>query len=115
MEIHEIIRQLREDADLTQSQVAEKLGTTRQYYNKYENGLHPISTEVLRRLYFGFAEESNVAGMNPRKEAAHAPVSMEPLARLPQMQSRLPQLLCVLLRRQAAEGRERGYPVQNEF
>mgnify|MGYP001037413338 CR=1 FL=1 len=50
MEIHEIIRQLREDADLTQSQVAEKLGTTRQYYNKYENGLHPISTEVLKKL-----------------------------------------------------------------
>ena len=50
MEIHEIIRQLREDADLTQMQVAEKIGTTRQYYNKYENGLHPISTQVLKKL-----------------------------------------------------------------
>ena len=50
MEIHEIIRQLREDADLTQMQVAEKIGTTRQYYNKYENGLHSISTQVLKKL-----------------------------------------------------------------
>lgn len=50
MEIHEIIRQLREDADLTQAQVAAEIGTTRQYYNKYENGLHPIPTQALRKL-----------------------------------------------------------------
>ena len=38
MALYQRIRDLREDADKTQSEVAEFLGTTAQYYGKYEKG-----------------------------------------------------------------------------
>lgn len=34
----EIIRELREDRDLNQSQIAKVLGTTQQVYSRYEKG-----------------------------------------------------------------------------
>ena len=37
-----IIRGLREDKDLTQTEVAKKLGTTQQLYSKYETGIHDL-------------------------------------------------------------------------
>ena len=35
---NEIIRELREDNDLTQSDIAKLLGTTQQVYSRYEKG-----------------------------------------------------------------------------
>lgn len=41
------LRDLREDHDLTQQQIAELLGTTFQYYQKYESGVRQITVERL--------------------------------------------------------------------
>lgn len=51
---YEILRDLREDHDLTQAQVAEVLHTTQQVYSRYEKGINemPIRHIVtLCRLY----------------------------------------------------------------
>lgn len=48
------LRDLREDNDLTQKQLAKVLGTTSQYYQKYESGLRPIPVcrlEILADYY----------------------------------------------------------------
>ena len=37
-----ILRELREDHDLTQAQVAELLGTTQQVYSRYEKGINEL-------------------------------------------------------------------------
>lgn len=42
-----IIRDLREDKDLKQSEVAEIIGTTQQQYSKYENGVTEIPARVI--------------------------------------------------------------------
>lgn len=44
------IRDLREDNDLTQKQVAEKLNVTQQTYSDYELGHITITAEVLIKL-----------------------------------------------------------------
>ena len=44
------LRDLREDKELSQRQVAEILGTSTQYYQKYEKGVRPISVERLELL-----------------------------------------------------------------
>lgn len=44
------IRDLREDADLTQEQVAKFLGMSQTGYSKYETGENDIPTQVLIRL-----------------------------------------------------------------
>ncbi len=41
-EYYEIIRELREDRDLSQKQIAEVLGTTQQVYSRYEKGINEI-------------------------------------------------------------------------
>lgn len=41
-EYPEIIRELREDHDFTQKQVADYLGTTQQVYSRYENKTNEI-------------------------------------------------------------------------
>lgn len=41
------IRNLREDSDLTQKQLAEHLNTSQRTYSRYENGEHNIPTEIL--------------------------------------------------------------------
>ena len=50
MELHEKIKGLREDRDLTQKQIAEILKTSTQYYQKYEKGKHPIPVQHLKTL-----------------------------------------------------------------
>lgn len=50
MEYYERIRALREDADLTQTQVAEAIGTNQSYYSKQELGKKPIPIEQLIKL-----------------------------------------------------------------
>ncbi len=42
MAFYQRIRDLREDADKTQSEIADYLGTTAQYYGKYEKGEREI-------------------------------------------------------------------------
>ena len=44
------IRDLREDADLTQQQVAEKLGTSQTMYARYERGASELPIRHLLRL-----------------------------------------------------------------
>lgn len=41
-EYPEIIRELREDNDLTQQQIADILGTTQQVYSRYEKGINEM-------------------------------------------------------------------------
>lgn len=46
----EILRDLREDHDLTQAQVAELLGTTQQVYSRYEKGINELPVRHLITL-----------------------------------------------------------------
>lgn len=46
----ETLKELREDNDLTQQQVAEILNTTRSYYGQYERGIRPLPIEHLITL-----------------------------------------------------------------
>lgn len=39
---YEIIRELREDKDLRQSDIAKLLGTTQQVYSRYEKGINEM-------------------------------------------------------------------------
>lgn len=45
-----IIRELREDNDLTQKQVADYLGTTQQVYSRYEKGENELPIRHLIKL-----------------------------------------------------------------
>lgn len=47
---NEILKDLREDRDLKQSDVARVLGIDTSYYGKYERGIHPIPIECLKVL-----------------------------------------------------------------
>ena len=44
------IRDLREDQDLTQKQLAEIIGTSQSYYAQYENEKRPLPMNVIRKL-----------------------------------------------------------------
>ena len=44
------LRDLREDHDLTQQQVADYLGMKQPQYSRYERGLRDVPTDVLIRL-----------------------------------------------------------------
>ena len=46
----EILRELREDSDLTQAQVAAILQTTQQVYARYEKGINELPVRHLRSL-----------------------------------------------------------------
>lgn len=50
MDYNNRLRQLREDADLNQTQVADILKTSQSYYAKYENGKHPLPVNHLKTL-----------------------------------------------------------------
>ncbi len=50
MEYCSIIRDLREDADLTQTQVAEILGTSQTMYARYERGANELPIRHLLTL-----------------------------------------------------------------
>ena len=64
----EILRELREDSDLTQAQVAAVLGTTQQVYARYEKGINELPLRHFIRLcqlYQVSADE--VLGLRRRK------------------------------------------------
>ena len=48
--MYERIRALREDSDLTQTQVAEYLGMSQTGYSKYETGENSIPVDVVAKL-----------------------------------------------------------------
>ncbi|MDD3403533.1 MAG: helix-turn-helix transcriptional regulator [Hespellia sp.] len=50
MKKYQNIRNLREDKDLTQAYMAERLCITQRTYSRYENGDHYIPTEILIEL-----------------------------------------------------------------
>lgn len=50
MAYYKRIRDLREDNDLTQSQVAEYLNMKQPQYNRYERGLRDIPSDILIAL-----------------------------------------------------------------
>lgn len=50
MHYHNKIRELREDNDLSQQEIADKLGTTRSYYAQYERGVRSIPFERVAQI-----------------------------------------------------------------
>ena len=50
MQYIKIIRDLREDSDLTQAQVAEYLGTSQTMYARYERGANELPIRHLMKL-----------------------------------------------------------------
>ncbi|MGN0543956.1 MAG: helix-turn-helix domain-containing protein [Acutalibacteraceae bacterium] len=67
-EYYEILRELREDNDLKQSQIAAVLGTTQQVYSRYENGINELPVRHLRTLceYYGVSADY-VLSLPPRR------------------------------------------------
>ncbi len=49
-EYYEILRELREDHDYTQGQIAQILNTTQQVYSRYERGINEMPVHHLRTL-----------------------------------------------------------------
>jgi len=50
MKYNDRIRNLREDQDLTQTDIARILNTTQQYYGQYELGRRPLHIDHLKAL-----------------------------------------------------------------
>ncbi|MDR0294175.1 MAG: helix-turn-helix domain-containing protein [Oscillospiraceae bacterium] len=78
----EIIRDLREDKDLTQAEIATVLGTTQQHYSKYENGVYELPIRALTLLadYYAVPTDyilgrkgyfSEIPGLRKRITAEH--------------------------------------------
>lgn len=50
MQVYQKIRELREDNDLSQEDIAKIINTTRSYYGQYERGIRPLPIEHLYTL-----------------------------------------------------------------
>lgn len=50
MEVYKRIKDIREDKEKLQKEIAELLQTTQQQYSKYENGLQEIPARHLKKL-----------------------------------------------------------------
>ena len=66
MEIHEILRNLREQHGLTQEQLAERVMITRQAVSRWENGETQPSTDTLKLLSREFDVSINTLLGSPR-------------------------------------------------
>ncbi len=66
---YEILRELREDNDLTQAQIAKVLGTTQQVYSRYEKGENemPVRHVIALCKYYGISADY-VLGLKTRTE-----------------------------------------------
>ena len=63
------LRDLREDADLTQTQVAKFLGMSQTGYSKYETGENDIPTQVLIKLAAFYKTSTDyILGISNRRE-----------------------------------------------
>lgn len=49
-EYYEILRELREDHDYTQNEIAQVLNTTQQVYSRYERGINELPVRHLKVL-----------------------------------------------------------------
>lgn len=58
-EYWEILRELREDRDLRQADIAAILGTTQQVYSRYEKGINELPVRHLKTLckYYGVSAD----------------------------------------------------------
>lgn len=58
-EYWEILRELREDRDLRQADIAAVLGTTQQVYSRYEKGINELPVRHLKTLcvYYGVSAD----------------------------------------------------------
>ncbi len=56
---YEVLRELREDSDLKQSDIARVLGTTQQVYSRYEKGINemPIRHLVTLCRFYGVSSD----------------------------------------------------------
>lgn len=68
MALYHRIRNLREDADKTQTDIADYLGTTAQYYGKYEKGERelPFSRAILLAEYYAVSLDYLAGRTNAR-------------------------------------------------
>ena len=59
MDYKQRLRSLREDRDKTQAEIAKVLGTSQQYYGKYESGERPLPIDRLYMLcnYYGVSAD----------------------------------------------------------
>lgn len=73
MAYYQRIRDLREDSDATQQQLAEYLGTSSQHYGKYENGNAEIPFEraIMLAEYYGVSLDY-IAGLTNNKKGLAA-------------------------------------------
>ena len=57
--IHELLRDMREDKDVKQSEIAEMIGTTQQQYSRYETGESELPLRALSILadYYGVSAD----------------------------------------------------------
>ncbi len=64
---YEILRDLREDADLTQKEIAAVLNTTQQVYSRYEKGINEMPVRHLITLvrFYGVSADY-VLGLSKR-------------------------------------------------
>lgn len=64
---YEKLRELREDNDLKQSDIAHLLGTTQQVYSRYENGINEIPVRHLVTLcrFYGVSADK-VLGLDEK-------------------------------------------------
>lgn len=68
MAYYQRLRDLREDKDLTQAEVAKVINTTYQYYSKYEAGVRPIPFErVIELAKFYGVSLDYIAGLTNDK------------------------------------------------
>lgn len=67
---YEILRDLREDADLTQKEVAAVLNTTQQVYSRYEKGINemPVRHLIMLVRFYGVSADY-VLGLSKKKDA----------------------------------------------
>ncbi len=68
---NQILRELREDRDLSQTQVAAILGTTQQVYSRYENGINEIPIHHLRTLCLHYGISADVVLSIPQHVSMH--------------------------------------------
>lgn len=73
------IRDLREDSDKKQSEIAEYLGTTKQYYSLYEKGANEIPFEraIALAKYYGVSLDYIAGLTNNKKGFSHSSLTRE--------------------------------------
>lgn len=74
MAYYQRIRDLREDSDKTQIEIAEYLGTSAQYYGVYEKGTSEISFEraIMLAKYYNVSLDY-IAGLTDKKTSLDSP------------------------------------------